>query len=123
MLRRRNIKLLIAVPVVWIIVMVLMSFGSNNSSPVDSQSISQLLKEKAKIRELQDENKELASLAQAEKEKAEKMLVEKHKPEEPKHEDHDHPEEERKKAAEQNVKGPIQINAPKDNNPNAPGKY
>jgi hypothetical protein len=124
MLRRRNIKLLLAVPIVWIFVMVFMSFGNNTAT--DSQSLSQLLREKEKIRILEDQNKQLANLAQAEKEKAEKVIinqkVEEKPAEEVKHEDHDHPEEERKKAAEQNKKGPIQINAPKDNNPNAPGK-
>ena len=125
MLRRRNIKLLIAIPVVWILVMFLVGLNNDNSSPsVDINSKNeQILIDKEKIKSLVKQNEELADIARINKEQVDRILDE-NKLEKVKIIDHDHPEEERIKAEEQAKKGQVQVvHAPKDNNPNAPGKF
>lgn len=118
MLRKRNIKLLIAIPVLWILVMFVVGMRGNNSTV----PFMQLLKEKEKVKSLEIQNKELSQLAVHHKEKfedQEKLIKDSTHPKE----DHDHPEEERIKAEEQARKGRIQVHAPKEpKNPNAPGK-
>lgn len=117
MLRKRNIKLLIAVPVLWILVMFIVGMRTNSSSV----PFMQLLKEKEKVKSLEIQNKELADIAQAHKDKNE-VHEERMKNVNHVKEDHDHPEEERLKAEEQAKKGQIQVHAPKEKNLNAPGE-
>ena len=122
MLRKRTlIKLLIAVPILWIAVMLITNFS-------DSSSISsgELAKDKQKIERLQRENKRLIEEA-ALKHQEERRLRQENEANnlhELNKDDHDHPEEERLKAQEQEKAqaGPIQVHAPIDNNPNAPGE-
>jgi hypothetical protein len=87
MLRKRSlIKLLIAVPIVWILVMFIVSFkDSSGSSHVDNE----------KIKRLEAQNNELIAAA------ARRHEEEKRKSQAAQNEDQDHPEEEQAKAQEQ----------------------
>lgn len=113
--KRSLIKLLILIPILWILV--LFMFSINDSSTDAASSI--------RLRELQAQNNRLIAEAAAKHEQERlKRLEEKEEDQEEKPEDDDHPEEERKKAEEQlkNRAGPIQVHAPVDRNPNAPGR-
>ena len=113
--KRSLVKLLIVVPVLW--VLVLFMFSLNDSTSTGSVD---------KINKLQAENHRLIKEAAArhEQERIRQKKGEELKEKEEVGEDHDHPEEERKKAEEQQQEraGPIQVQAPVDRNPNAPGK-
>lgn len=110
--RRLTVKVLILVPIIWILVTFF--FGISERSPGQSQS------EKDKIQKLVDENKHLIAEAarRHQEEKKRKLEHEELK------DDHDHPEEEQLKAQEQQKEkaGPIQVHAPIERNPNAPGE-
>lgn len=127
--KRSLVKLLIAVPIVWIVVLFMFSLtdttGSNNAAAnVLSDESSD------KLRRLEAQNNRLIAEAAARHEKERRMQIEldeeknKQQQENNKVEDDDHPEEERRKAEEQlkNPGGPIQVHAPIEKNPNAPGE-
>ena len=115
--KRTVIKILIAVPILWIFAMLIMGFNDNGASP------DQLKTENDKIKNLQQQNYQL--IAEAAKRHAEERKRLAAKANDHLKEDHDHPEEERIKAEEQQQEkaGPIQVQAPKNNDPNAPGFY
>ena len=118
MLKKRTVvKLLIAVPILWIAVMLITGLGSENTS-------GDQLKDKLKIERLQIENKKLIELAALKHQEEKRQRLEQVVNHNGDKEDHDHPEEERRKAQEQQKEqaGPIQVHAPIDNNPNAPGE-
>jgi hypothetical protein len=116
MLKKRTIvKLLIAIPIIWIFVMIIVGLNDTSSSYASI----------LKIKSLEDENKVMKLAAERyEREKVEKnknqglLGILKGGDEE------DHPIEELKKAEEQQKQnaGPIQVHAPKNNDPNAPGE-
>jgi polypeptide N-acetylgalactosaminyltransferase len=121
MLRKRSlVKLLILVPILWIIAMIIVNLSDNSSSN------SQLVAEKARLSELLRRNAELMRHQQDTNEENSRKLAEgaeKAKGELNK-DDHDHPAEERAKAEEQlkAKAGLIQVQAPVEHNPNAPGE-
>ncbi|RNA38256.1 polypeptide N-acetylgalactosaminyltransferase 9 [Brachionus plicatilis] len=110
--RRLTAKILILVPIVWILVTFFV--GINERSPSQSQS------EKDKMQKLVDENKNLIAEAARRHQEEKKRKLE----DEDLRDDHDHPEEERLKAQKQQQEkaGPIQIQAPVERDPNAPGE-
>ena len=115
--------MLIAIPVVWILVMFVVGLNNNSSSSsLNSLPLSQIRQDNERIKSLEKKNEELVDIARIHKEKVEKILEE-NKGVKLKVADNDHPEEERIKAEAQAKNGQVQIHAPKDNNPNAPGKY
>lgn len=123
MLKKRSIiKLFIAVPIVWIVVMLITSLNDTSSS--STLTSSELIKEKQKIERLQRENKRLIEEAAEKHQEERRLRLEKlNAKEDQLKDDHDHPEEERKKVEEeQKGHGPKQVNAPIDRNPNAPGE-
>jgi hypothetical protein len=92
----------------------------------NSSSTSQLVAEKARLSELLKKNAELMRQAQHKNEENRQQLAENllHNNEANRGDDHDHPADERAKAEEQ-VKaqaGAIQLQAPVERNPNAPGE-
>ena len=113
---RNLIKALIIVPVVWILVILFIGFNDNGASP------GQLKSQKERIRILKERNDEL--IADAARQNLEKKIAAE-KADDHLKEDHDHPEEERLKAQEQQKEqaGPIQVHAPQNNNPNEPGLF
>lgn len=117
MLRKRSVvKLLILVPILWIFAMIVINLNDNSSST------SELMAEKERLKELLRKNNQQMK-EQMLKNQEDRMLKKLAHSDEHK-EDHDHPEEERKKAEEQQKAkaGPIQVHAPANNNPNAPGE-
>lgn len=121
MLKKRTVvKLLIAIPILWIFVMIIVGFNDTTSSYASI----------LRIKSLENENKLMREAAEKyEKEKSEKLqnqfdngqgLLGILKG----GDDKDHPAEELKKAEEQQQQnaGPIQVHAPKNNDPNAPGE-
>jgi len=101
--------------------MLITNFSDNSFT-----SSGELVKDKQKIERLQRENRRLIEEAalKHQEERRHRQENERNDPLELHKDDHDHPEEERLKAQEQEKAqaGPIQIHAPIDNNPNAPGK-
>lgn len=117
MFRKRSfIKLLILVPILWIVVLFMISINDNNGSAPSSV---QLAADKEKLKLLEAQNNRLIAEAAQKHEEEKRRNLDNHNH----REDVDHPEEERKKAEEQqkNRAGPIQVHAPVENNPNAPG--
>lgn len=121
MLRKRTVvKLLIGIPIVWILVMFFVGFN-------DSSSDQQVEIEKAKVKRLEEQKKELiAAAALKHEEERRKFNEQKHlNLENNQGDDHDHPEEEIIKAQKQQNEqaGPIQVHAPVQHDPNAPGNF
>ena len=120
MLKKRTtlIKLLILVPIVWILAVLLI--GLNDSS----EHVSDYSKDK--IAKLEEQNNQLIAAAAAKHAEEKKAKLDKMSGGDSHNhaEDNDHPEEERKKAQEQQNKnaGPVQVHAPVDRNLNAPGE-
>jgi len=119
MFRKRYIKLLITVPILWILVMLIVGFNNNNTNP--AAPLEQLLAEKSKADKLEVENKKLVAIVEEHKEEARKIIDKNLEKENAPKDDHDHPEEERRKAEDQQKHGAIQVHAPVEN-PNAPGE-
>ena len=118
MFRKRYIKLLISVPILWILVMLIVGFNNGNTNP--AAPLEQLLAEKSKADKLEVENKKLVAIVEEHKEEARKIVDKNLEKENAPKDDHDHPEEERRKAEDQQKHGAIQVHAPVEN-PNAPG--
>lgn len=118
--KRSLIKLLIVIPIVWIVVLFMFSLNDAGTQPAGSS-----LQDKEKMRQLQAQNNKLIAEAAAKHEQERLRLLELKNEAAAKNdvEDNDHPEEERKKAEEQlkDRAGPIQVHAPVEKNPNAPG--
>ena len=119
MLRKRTVvKLLIGIPIVWILVMFFVGFN-------DGSSDQQVEIEKAKVKQLEEQKKELiAAAALKHEDERRKFNEQKHlNLENNQGDDHDHPEEEIIKAQQQQNEqaGPIQVHAPDQHDPNAPG--
>jgi hypothetical protein len=118
MLRKRQlIKLLIGIPVIWIVVMLIVGLNDTgtSNSPADLE----------KIKALEEKNSRLiAEAARKHEEDKRHRNEEQNKNNEANKEDHDHPEEERIKAQQQQKEkaGPIQVHAPRNQDPNAPGE-
>lgn len=119
MLKKRTlIKLLIVIPILWIFVMILVGFNDSSSSYASI----------LKIKSLEDENKLIKAAAlKYEEERRKNQANEGHKDLLDilkGGDDRDHPVEEQKKAEQQQQEnaGPIQVHAPKQNDPNAPGE-
>ena len=119
MFRKRYIKLLITVPILWILVMLIVGFNNNNNTN-PAAPLEQLLAEKSKADKLEVENKKLVAIVEEHKEEARKIIDKNLEKENAPKDDHDHPEEERRKAEDQQKHGAIQVHAPVEN-PNAPG--
>lgn len=118
--KRSIIKYLILIPLIWILVAFIFGFNDSESqrTKIDNDMINKMI-EKAKEKHLQhDHAKPLIEKSESENIKNEQKAAV--------HDDHDHPDEERKKADEQQKEaaGKVQINAPKEphNDPNAPGE-
>jgi hypothetical protein len=111
------IKVLIAVPIVWLGAMIM--FGINNTPTTSNRSNNRDLE---RIKHLEAENNELIARA-AQRHEEERRRLHEQGEKEQLVDDNDHPEEERKKAQEQQKQqaGPVQVHAPVDRNPNAPG--
>lgn len=126
MLKKRTlVKLLIAVPIVWIVVLLFVGLNDSSTQP------KQLQADKEKIKKLEQENDHLIAIAAQKHDEERKRLRENQQAhlalnndDNNQNNDNDHPEAERIKAEEQQKKpqGPIQINAPVEKNPNAHGE-
>ncbi len=120
MLRKRSmIKVLIAVPIVWLVAMIM--FGINNTPTTLNRSNNRDLE---RIKHLEAENNDLIARA-AQRYEEERRHLQEQRENNQEGDDNDHPEEERKKAQEQQKQqaGPVQVHAPVDRNPNAPGLF
>jgi hypothetical protein len=97
----------------------------NDSANSSIGSPAQLAIEKEKYRDLLDQNRKLMEdAARKYEEERKRTPIQQQLNHEHGKDDHDHPKEERDKAEEQikDKGGPVQVHAPIDNNPNAPGK-
>lgn len=120
MLKKRTIiKLLIATPILWIFVMIIYGFNDGSSSSWSD----------AKIKSLEEENKIIKAAALRHEEERRKNQINDAKNRAIMDilkggDDRDHPIEEQDKAELQQKEnaGPIQVHAPKLNDPNAPGE-
>jgi len=96
-------------------------FGINNTPTASNRSNNRDLE---RIKHLEEENNELIARA-AQRHEEERRRLHEQRENDQLVDDNDHPEEERKKAQEQQKQqaGPVQVHAPVDRNPNAPGWF
>ena len=129
-MKRNEGKLLVLVPVAWLVALLFFGLNEMSDKPSGDNAPSELQmhQHRAKIRELEEQNKHLIIEAALRHDAAKRMALEIEQAHHGGHNhDHDHPEEERKKAQDQqNMQArPIQVHAPQQldeaANPNSPG--